>query len=131
MLVMDIEMIQQIGGILLILLVLLDVFLTVLYTRMGTGLVSRRMGNGIWHCFRVTAQESQGEPRLNSIVLRPGHLRCLHLHLDKWSLLGNVLLIYPAPPPTARMQTALELRFPPTHSNEITIVNAPSLRCFL
>jgi hypothetical protein len=34
---------QQIGGILLVLLVLLDVFLTVLYARMGSGLVSRTL----------------------------------------------------------------------------------------
>ena len=36
---------QQISGILIVLLILLDVFLTVLYARMGSGLISPRLAH--------------------------------------------------------------------------------------
>ena len=60
-------MVQQVGGILLILLILLDVFLTVLYARMGTGIVSRRAGRFVWRCFRVIAraQPKHGDRNLS------------------------------------------------------------------
>ena len=47
---------QQISGILIVVLILLDVFLTVLYARMGSGLISPRLARIIWHTFRVVAR---------------------------------------------------------------------------
>ncbi len=39
---------QQISGIFIVLLILLDVFLTVLYARMGTGLISPLLARMVW-----------------------------------------------------------------------------------
>ena len=47
---------QQISGILIVLLILLDVFLTVLYARMGTALLSPRLARAIWLVFRLVAR---------------------------------------------------------------------------
>ncbi len=49
---------QQISGILIVLLILLDVFLTVLYARMGSGLISPWIARTIWRVFRVIARSS-------------------------------------------------------------------------
>ena len=47
---------QQISGILIVLLILLDVFLTVLYARMGSGLISPQLARTVWRVFRVVAR---------------------------------------------------------------------------
>jgi len=49
---------QQVSGILIVLLILLDVFLTVLYARMGSGLLSPRLARAVWLAFRALAQSS-------------------------------------------------------------------------
>lgn len=95
MLAMDIAIIQQIGGILLILLILLDVFLTVLYARMGTGLVSRRVGRLVWRCFRVI---SQGRRENRDRILSCCGPVILVVLVFTWVgglALGNALLIHP------------------------------------
>ena len=51
---------QQIGGMLIVLLILLDVFLTVLYARMGSWLLSPRLARTAWRAFRGLAR---GFPR--------------------------------------------------------------------
>ncbi|GAA3761834.1 hypothetical protein [Terriglobus aquaticus] len=43
---------QQISGIAIVLLILLDVFLTVLYARMGSGLLSPHLSRLVWLAFR-------------------------------------------------------------------------------
>ena len=48
--------VQQISGIVIVLLILLDVFLTVLYARMGSGLLSPLLASGIWRFFRMLAR---------------------------------------------------------------------------
>ena len=47
---------QQISGILIVLLIQLDVFLTVLYARMGSGLISPQLARTFWRVFRVVAR---------------------------------------------------------------------------
>jgi hypothetical protein len=47
---------QQTGGIVIVLLILLDVFLTVLYARMGSGLLSPRLARMVWYTFRLGAR---------------------------------------------------------------------------
>lgn len=43
-------------GVLLIALVMLDVFLTVLYARIGTGIMSHRLACWMWRAFRLTSK---------------------------------------------------------------------------
>ena len=43
---------EQALGALLVLATLLDVFLTVLYARLGTSILSRRLARGTWLLFR-------------------------------------------------------------------------------
>jgi len=47
---------QQISGVVVVLLILLDVFLTVLYARMGSGLLSPRLARTVWLVFRALAR---------------------------------------------------------------------------
>ena len=49
-------LITQLAGVLLILAVLLDIFLTVLYARMGTGFISQRLFRWIWWVFKAAAR---------------------------------------------------------------------------
>ena len=44
--------IERILGVPLMLVVLADVFLTVLYARMGTGILGERLGRALWLAFR-------------------------------------------------------------------------------
>src|ERR1044072_5857675 len=46
------RLIEQLGGGLLVLLVLSDVFLTVLYARVGTGILSHHLACYTWRVFR-------------------------------------------------------------------------------
>ncbi|WP_109488573.1 hypothetical protein [Occallatibacter savannae] len=55
---MLIALLQQISGILIVLLILLDVFLTVLYARMGSGVVSPYLSQALWRVFRSVAQSA-------------------------------------------------------------------------
>jgi hypothetical protein len=49
------EIIEQIAGALLMALVLLDVFFTVVYARVGTGIISTRVARGTWLVVRALA----------------------------------------------------------------------------
>src|SRR5439155_13517766 len=50
------KMILLMFGALLILLVLLDVYLTVLYARVGAGVISHHLAKGTWRIFRILAR---------------------------------------------------------------------------
>ena len=92
---MAIAIIQQVSGTVLILLILLDVFLTVLYARMGSGLVSRRLGRIVWLCFRFMAQRRrQNGDRILSFC-GPAILAVLVFTWLSGLALGNALLIHP------------------------------------
>src|SRR5947208_2233184 len=49
-------LIEPLAGALLVLFIGLDVFLTVLYARIGSGLLSRYLAYGIWRLFRAVAR---------------------------------------------------------------------------
>jgi hypothetical protein len=55
-LVGDLRWLGQAAGALLIATVLLDVFLTVLYARMGAGVISNRLAELIWRAFRLLSK---------------------------------------------------------------------------
>jgi hypothetical protein len=87
---------QQISGILIVLLILLDVFLTVLYARMGTGLISPRLSRAIWHVFRVAAR-GLPQQRCNRMASFCGPVILVAL-VSSWIAgltLGNALLLHP------------------------------------
>jgi lipid-binding SYLF domain-containing protein len=50
------KVIEQVAGALLMALILLDVFFTVLYARIGTGIISTRLARGTWLTVRALAK---------------------------------------------------------------------------
>ena len=87
--------IQQISGILIVLLILLDVFLTVLYARMGSGLVSPQLARMVWRVFRVVARcVPHYRDRIASFC-GPVILVLLVLTWIAGLTLGNALLFHP------------------------------------
>lgn len=60
------EVFEQIAGVLLLLLILLDVFLTVLYARAGAGILSPRVGLLVWWFFKTI---SKPFPRVRGAIL--------------------------------------------------------------
>ena len=86
---------EQALGALLVLLALLDVFLTVLYARLGTSIVSRRLARGTWLLFRRLAEASGS--RRGTVLSLCGPVVLVLLVLA-WALaltLGTALIIHP------------------------------------
>ena len=86
---------QQICGIVIVLLILLDVLLTVLYARMGSGLISPRLAKVVWHIFRVVARSV---PRYGNLIASFCGPVILVLLVFTWIaglILGNALLFHP------------------------------------
>jgi hypothetical protein len=54
------DWLEPLAGGILVAITLLDVFLTVLYARVGTGLLAPRLARGVWHVFRGLS--AQGTP---------------------------------------------------------------------
>ena len=86
---------QQISGILIVLLILLDVFLTVLYARMGSGIVSTRLARTIWRVFRVVAQSFPRYCDRIASFCGPFILVSLVFVWVAGLTLGNALLFHP------------------------------------
>ena len=89
-----VALVEQIAGGLLLLLLLLDVFMTVLYARIGSGIVSRRLAKVVWWVFRQVAQRTN--PRGG--VLRFCGPAILVLLVVVWSMMlacGTALIIQP------------------------------------
>jgi hypothetical protein len=87
--------IQQISGIIIVVLILLDVFLTVLYARMGSGLLSPTLARTVWHVFRFVAGIS---PRFCDRIASFCGPVILVLLVFVWTAgltLGNGLLFHP------------------------------------
>ncbi len=92
---MWIARVQQISGVLIVLLILLDVFLTVLYARMGSGLISPQLARTVWHAFRLVAQSF---PRYCDRIASFCGPVILVLLVFVWTAgltLGNALLFHP------------------------------------
>jgi hypothetical protein len=87
---------ERVLGAALILVILLDVFLTVLYARMGTGILSRRLARTLWSLFRFVSPHLGRWRRLALSFCGPTILLSL---LSTWALalsLGAALIIHPA-----------------------------------
>jgi hypothetical protein len=83
-------------GALLILLVLLDVYLTVLYARMGNGVISHRLACWTWYAFRAIARPF---PRFKDRILSYCGPSILVLMVFTWIFLlmcGGAMVIKPA-----------------------------------
>src|SRR5919205_90432 len=86
---------EHLSGALLMLLVLLDVFLTVLYARAGTGLISRVHARWTWRFFRSV---SKPFGRLRGLVLSFAGPAILVSLVLLWMFLlavGAALIIHP------------------------------------
>lgn len=87
--------VQQISGILIVLLTLLDVFLTVLYARMGSGVISPRLSHIVWRVFRVVARSVQSYCNRIASFCGPVILILLVFTWIAGLTLGNALLFHP------------------------------------
>lgn len=82
-------------GVLVLLITLLDIFLTVLYARMGTSIIGSRIGRAIWSLF-VKAASAFGSRR--GAVLSFGGPLILVLMVGVWAFaltLGAALIMHP------------------------------------
>lgn len=90
------KFLEQALGAIFMLLILLDVFLTVLYARMETGLILRPLSRGIWRLFRRVFR-GFGHGRRSALSFGgPTILLCL---LGIWAIglaLGAALILHPA-----------------------------------
>jgi hypothetical protein len=90
-----VERLEQGIGILLILLILLDMFLTVLYARIGTSIIGARLGRLVWASF-VTASRAAGSRR-GAVLSFCGPL-ILVLLVGLWAVgltMGAALIMHP------------------------------------
>src|SRR3954447_17372750 len=87
--------IEPILGVPLMLVVLADVFLTVLYARMGTAILSERLCRALWLAFRGASKVAS--PRRERVLAYAGPVIVLSV-LAVWIallLLGTALVIHP------------------------------------
>ena len=84
------------AGAFLIALVLLDVFLTVLYARMGSSVMSQRLASAVWYTVRAIGRKAG---RYRDSVLSYGGPTMLVLLVCVWLtglMVGGALVMYPA-----------------------------------
>jgi hypothetical protein len=86
---------EQIAGVLLIVLVLLDVFLTVLYARIGAGILSRRLAHAMWAVFHTFARRMHSNPGTLVSFCGPTILVMLVLMWGCGLSLGSALILHP------------------------------------
>ncbi len=87
---------EQTIGAAIVATVLTDVYLTVLYARMGTGVISRHLGRTVWRVFRAS---SKPFGRHRQLVLSFCGPTILVLLVGSWAALlavGTGLMIHPA-----------------------------------
>src|SRR3954452_22474227 len=109
---------EQGVGILLILIILLDIFLTVLYARIGTSIIGSRVGRLIWACF-VKASKDCGSRR-GTVLSFCGPV-ILVLLVGLWSLgltLGAALMMHP------ELATSIRANNGPTPTDFVTAIYA-------
>ena len=87
------DWLEPLAGAIVLAITLLDVFLTVLYARAGTGLLAPRLARGVWRVFRALSGRTHpgiltycGPVQLVALVLMWGVLLAL----------GSGLVIHPA-----------------------------------
>jgi hypothetical protein len=86
---------QQISGIAIVLLILLDVFLTVLYARMGSGLLSPWLSRLVWSLFRGVARSFPRQQGRIASFCGPVILVCLVFVWTIGLTIGTGLLFHP------------------------------------
>jgi hypothetical protein len=86
---------EQITGALVVLLILLDVFLTVLYARMGSGIISQHLARRVWLCFRALARRVPLHDRQVLSFCGPIILVLLVVVWTGGLALGSALIIHP------------------------------------
>lgn len=89
------KVLEQVAGGLVVCLVLMDVFLTVLYARIGTGILSSRLARGVWHAFRLLACRTESRRGKVLSVCGPTMLVLL---VGMWVFgltLGTALILHP------------------------------------
>jgi hypothetical protein len=87
--------VEQLAGVILILAGLIDVFLTVLYARITTGIIARTVTRGVWQFFRWASAHVGPYRELALAFCGPSALLSL---VGVWSLvltLGAALVIHP------------------------------------
>jgi len=87
------DWLERLAGGIVLAITLLDVFLTVLYARAGTGLLAPRLARGVWRIFRGLS--GQRHARLLSYC-GPAQLIALVLMWSVLLALGAGLMIHPA-----------------------------------
>ena len=90
------DTLERIAGIVVTLLVLADVFLTVLYARLGKGILSGRLATGVWVTFRfVAGHRATSSGKLLSFA-GPTLVVLLVLMWAFGLTLGGALIMHPA-----------------------------------
>lgn len=108
------QWVEQTIGAALVLLIILDIFLTVLYARIGTGIISDRLAYVTWRCFRWLAARVG---RHGSIVLSFCGPVILVLLVLVWTVAltcGTALIIHP------RLGTSISAGSGPTATDFLT-----------
>ncbi|HEV2800509.1 MAG TPA: hypothetical protein VGW12_08435 [Pyrinomonadaceae bacterium] len=89
------QWLEQTLGAIVILLVLLDVFLTVLYARAGTGIISDRLARLAWRVFRLVSKPFGRHRGVVLSLCGPVILLLLVAFWDIGLTLGTALVIHP------------------------------------
>ena len=108
------KVIEQVAGTLLIALVLLDVLLTVLYARVGTGIISTRLARGTWLMVRALAKTTPS--RRGKVLSFAGPIILVLLVLG-WGIgltLGSAFVLH------AHMGTGIKANSGPTSTDFIS-----------
>jgi hypothetical protein len=112
------QVVEQVAGIVLMAVILLDVFFTVLYARIGTGIISTRLARGIWLTLRALAKTTPS--RRGKVLSFAGPIILVTLVLV-WGVglaLGSALVLHP------HMGTSIKASSGPTSTDFISALFA-------
>jgi hypothetical protein len=109
---------EQVAGTLLMALVLLDVFFTVLYARIGTGIISTRVARGTWMIVRAVAKRRPSRRGKVLSFAGPIILVMLVLVWGAGLTLGSALVLHP------RLGTHIKASSGPTSTDFVSALFA-------
>jgi hypothetical protein len=90
------EVLERVAGAALLVLALVDIFLTVLYARAGVAIISRPLALAVWRLFRAVARRSGKHCRRVLSYCGPAIVVCLLLNWAALLTLGSALILHPA-----------------------------------